>query len=61
MTDITYIPTHEGWIYIASVMDLYSRKIVGLSIDKTMTKELVMNVLKMAYHQQKPEKGLIHH
>lgn len=59
--DITYIPTNEGWLYLASVMDLYSRKIVGWSMDKTMTKELVMNALNMAYHRQKPGKGLIHH
>ena len=61
VTDITYIPTDEGWLYLASVMDLYSRKIVGWSMDKTMTKELVINALKMAYHRQKPSKGLIHH
>ncbi|WP_249365710.1 IS3 family transposase [Cytobacillus citreus] len=61
VTDITYIPTNEGWLYLASVMDLYSRKIVGWSMDKTMTKELVMNALKMAYHRQKPGNGLIHH
>jgi putative transposase len=61
VTDITYIPTNEGWLYLASVMDLYSRKIVGWSMDKTMTKELVINALKMAYHQQKPGEGLIHH
>jgi putative transposase len=61
VTDITYIPTDEGWLYLASVMDLYSRKIVGWSMDKTMTKELVINALRMAYHRQKPEKGLLHH
>lgn len=42
-------------------MDLYSRKIVGGSMDKTMTKELVLDALKMAYKRQKPGKGLIHH
>lgn len=61
VADITYIPTNEGWLYLASVMDLYSRKIVGWSMNKTMTKELVMEALKMAYHRQKPEKGVIHH
>jgi putative transposase len=61
VTDITYIPTNEGWLYLASVMDLYSRKIVGWSMDKTMTKELVMDSLKMAYKRQKPAKGLVHH
>jgi putative transposase len=61
VTDITYIPTNEGWLYLASVMDLYSRKIVGWSMDKTMTKELVITALKMAYKRQKPGKGLLHH
>jgi putative transposase len=61
VTDITYIPTNEGWLYLATVMDLYSRKIVGWAMDKTMTKELVMAALKMACNRQKPEKGVIHH
>jgi len=61
VTDITYIPTNEGWLYLASVMDLYSRKIVGWAMDKTMTKELVMAALKMAYKRQNPGKGVIHH
>lgn len=61
VTDITFIPTNEGWLYLASVMDLFSRKIVGWSMDSTMTKELVMNALKMAYQRQKPKPGLIHH
>lgn len=42
-------------------MDLYSRKIVGWAMDKTMTKELVLTTLKMAYTRQKPGKGVIHH
>src|SRR5690606_34929619 len=54
VTDITYIPTDEGWLYLASVMDLYSRKIVGWAMDKTMPKELVISALKMAYKRQKP-------
>jgi putative transposase len=61
VTDITYIPTNEGWLYFATVMDLYSRKIVGWAMDKTMTKELVISALKMAYKRQKPGKGIIHH
>ncbi|MGN7300765.1 IS3 family transposase, partial [Ferdinandcohnia sp. SAFN-114] len=61
VTDITYIPTDEGWLYLASVMDLYSRKIVGWAMDKTMPKELVISALKMAYKRQKPGKGVIHH
>lgn len=61
VTDITYIPTNEGWLYLASVMDLYSRKIVGWAMDKTMTKELVISALTMAYKRQNPGKGVIHH
>jgi putative transposase len=61
VTDITYIPTNEGWLYLASVMDLYSRKIVGWAMDKTMPKELVISALKMAYKRQRPEEGVIHH
>lgn len=61
VTDITYISTNEGWLYLASVMDLYSRKIVGWSMEKTMTKELVIGALKMACKRQKPGRGLIHH
>lgn len=61
VTDITYIPTNEGWLYLASVMDLYSRKIVGWAMGKTMTKELVMAALLMAVKRQRPKPGLIHH
>uniref|UniRef100_UPI0035B54F2B IS3 family transposase n=1 Tax=Peribacillus tepidiphilus TaxID=2652445 RepID=UPI0035B54F2B len=60
--DITYIPTAEGWLYLASVMDLYSRKIIGWSVDKTMTKELVIQALKRAYNRQQPPKeSVLHH
>ncbi len=61
VTDITYIPTNEGWLYLATVMDLYSRKIIGWAMDKTMTKELVIAALNMAYKRQKPSHGVIHH
>ena len=46
VSDITYIPTDEGWLYLASIMDLYGNKIVGVSMDSRMTKELVINALK---------------
>jgi transposase InsO family protein len=61
VTDITYISTGEGWLYLASVMDLYSRKIVGWHMGERMTKELVLHALKQAYKRQHPGKGLIHH
>lgn len=59
--DITYIPTQEGWLYLAVVMDLYSRMIVGWSMDSRMTKELVLNALRMARFKRQPQPGLIHH
>ncbi|WP_409974354.1 IS3 family transposase [Bacillus sp. Bva_UNVM-123] len=52
VTDITYIPTNEGWLYLATVMDLYSRKIVGWAMGNNMTKELVISALKMAYKRK---------
>jgi transposase InsO family protein len=60
VTDITYISTNEGWLYL-TVMDLFSRKIVGWAMGKTMTKEIVITALKMAYKRQKPGKDVIHH
>jgi len=59
--DITYIPTNEGWLYLATVIDLYSRKIVGWSMDDNMKTKLVNNALNMAIQNRKPPKGLIWH
>ena len=59
--DITYIRTHEGWLYLAVVIDLYSRKVVGWAMNKRMTRQLVTNALLMAYWKRKPAKGVIHH
>jgi putative transposase len=59
--DITYISTKEGWLYLASVMDLFSRKIVGWHMNDRMTKELVLQALRQAYGRQRPDQGLIHH
>ena len=61
VSDITYIPTAEGWLYLAGVMDLYSRKIVGWAMAKRMTSTLVSNALKMAIKQRQPGSGLLHH
>ena len=60
-TDITYFWTQEGWIYLAVVIDLYSRRVVGWSIDRRMKKALVMRALMMAANLRKPPPGLIHH
>ena len=59
--DITYIPTGEGWLYLAVVMDLYSRMIVGWAMDERMTRELAMTALRMAKFRRKPAPGLLHH
>ncbi len=61
VSDITYVPTKEGWLYVASVMDLFSRKIIGWHADKQMTKELVITALDRAYQRQQPPKGVLHH
>lgn len=59
--DITYLKTWEGWVYLAAVQDLYSRRIVGWSMADHMRSELVVDALQMAVHRRQPDKGLIHH
>lgn len=59
--DVTYLRTHEGWMYLAIVMDLYSRRIVGWAIDKRMTVDLVSRAMQMAINLRAPGKGLIFH
>jgi transposase InsO family protein len=59
--DITYIPTDQGWLYLAGVMDLFSRKIVGWSMADHMRCELVTDALKMAIARRQPNGQLIHH
>lgn len=61
VTDITYVPTDEGWLYLASVMDLYSHKIVGFHMDERMTKDLVLKALGRSYMQQGKPQGILHH
>ncbi len=60
-SDITYIWTQEAWLYLAVVIDLFSRKIIGWSINSRLKAELTCDALKMALWQRKPEKGLIFH
>jgi transposase InsO family protein len=59
--DITYIKTDEGWLYLATVIDLFSRKIVGWSMSSSMTSKLVNDALLMAIWKRKPPKGLVWH
>lgn len=60
-SDITYIDTQQGWLYLAVVMDLYSRRIVGWSMDRCMSRYLVIDALTMALDSRMPERQLIHH
>lgn len=60
-TDITYLWTREGWLYLAVVIDLFSRKVVGWSINKRMTTDLAINALTMVVWRRRPSKGLLHH
>jgi putative transposase len=53
--------TKEGWLYLAVVLDIFSRKVVGWSMDETMGKGLVINALTMALKSRQPQKGLLHH
>jgi transposase InsO family protein len=61
VADITYIPTDEGWLYVAGVLDLFSRKIVGWDMSSQIDATLVENALRMALYQRQPGKGLLHH
>ena len=60
-TDITYLWTQQGWVYLAVVIDLYSRRVVGWSMDRRMTAPLVIRALMMAINLRQPPPGLIHH
>ena len=59
--DITYIPTQAGWLYLAAVVDLFSRRIVGWSMSDRMTQTLVSDAFSMAWAQRRPAAGLLHH
>lgn len=61
VSDITYIKSMEGWLYLAVIMDLYSRKVVGWSLARNMAVKIVKEALLMAIGRRKPESGLIHH
>ena len=59
--DITYVRTLEGWLYVAVVLDLFSRRIVGYAMDETMSDELVARALEQAISQRRPKAGLLVH
>ena len=59
--DITYIPTRRGWLYLAVVLDLYSRRVIGWSMSERINQQLAIDALMMAIQQRRPAPGLIHH
>jgi putative transposase len=61
LSDITYVPTEEGWLYLAAVKDPFQKKIVGWSMGERITKELAISALEMAISRRQPPAGLIHH
>ena len=60
-SDMTYVPTSEGWLYVAAVMNVKSRKIIGLSMSDKLSQELASAALRDAVGRQNPSEGLIHH
>ena len=61
MTDITYIETGEGWLYLVAILDVWSRRVVGWACGPTLHVRLVLAALSAALRQRKPPKGLLHH
>ena len=61
LSDITYIRTGQGWLYLAAILDLYTRRIVGWAMGKRLQADLTLKALQMALRQRRPNEGLIHH
>lgn len=61
VTDITYVWTRQGWLYLAVVLDLYSRRVVGWAMSESIDRHLVLNALDMALKGRQPPRGLLHH
>ena len=61
VSDITYVPTREGWLYLAIVLDLAARVVVGWSMSESIDRSLVLNALRMALDSRRPGPGLLHH
>ena len=60
-TDITYVGTRQGWLYLAVIIDLFSRRIVGWAMSENIDRHLVLNALDMALKGRQPPRGLLHH
>jgi len=61
VSDITYIPTSEGWLYLSAILDLFSRKVVGWAMSERISQDLVINALKKAVWKHSPGTGLVFH
>lgn len=61
VTDATYIWTRQGWLYLAAVMDLFTRRIVGWAVSHRLTRQLMLEALRQAVRQRHPNPGVIHH
>lgn len=61
LADLTYIPTGVGWLYLAAILDMHTRKIVGWSMRQTLHTEIALDALNLAVERQRPATGLIHH
>jgi transposase InsO family protein len=59
--DVTYVPTREGWLYLAVLLDLYSRRVVGWAMSERNDEALTLSALQMALDQRRPSPGLVHH
>ena len=61
VTDITYVATENGWVYLAAILDLFSRAVVGWAVDTTLSTTLPLAALRAAVQRRRPEMGLLHH
>ena len=61
LADLTYVPTDEGWLFLALILDLFGRKLVGWAMSKTMPQELTLAALRVALGWRDPDPGLLHH
>ena len=61
LSDITYIRTQEGWLYLSVILDLYNRQVVGWSMDERLTQDLVLQALQQALGRRKPDSGVVFH
>ena len=61
VSDMTYVPTAEGWLYVAGVLDRCTRRLVGWAMGPSLDTALPLDALRMALNQRQPERGLVHH